>query len=129
MKNTYTDNSETGVLFTKYPCLNLIWAFNVSDRAQKRSEYVSELLAAAGVPSDDILDLLRNRAPYLDASSSKKDDSALGRRPYDVLYSAFEVLGYSKNARSRAELQYSPCIFWRMVALPWTFSSWENGRM
>ena len=111
MKNTYTDNSETGVLFTKYPCLNLIWAFNGSDRAQKRSEYVSELLAAAGVPSDDILDLLRNRAPYLDASSSKKDDSALGRRPYDVLYSAFEVLGYSKNARSRAELQYSPCIF------------------
>lgn len=111
MKNTYTDSSETGVLFTKYPCLNLIWAFNGPDRAQKRSEYVSALLTAAGIPGDEIRDFLQARVPFLDVSCPQKDESALGRRPYDIMYTAFDSLGYSKTSRGRAELQYSPCIF------------------
>ena len=111
MTNTNIAAENAGDLFNRYPCLNIIWAFTGSDRAEKRSKYVSELLSAAGVSREGIGHLISAGRPYLEPCLNAYGGDAVDRKPCDVLHAAYTELDYVRSGRNILELQFDPCIF------------------
>ena len=103
--NTYF----AGGLYTKYPCLNMVWAVNGPSCFKRRYEYLRALLSSLDIGGAQADGILKSIPKELRLPESE-ELLVTGKKPCDILFDLCTELGIPFNGKGELDYSYIPCL-------------------